>query len=526
MRTAPVLLVSLCLAGASPARAAEPGTTIWRPLRSGLTWLLGSADATPDERCELGEQVVGGQTEPGALDVVVPVRKKAWEAAHGGEEAARPAVRARLAGWPARLLADRASLPRTDDAFVARLARDTWRGLEALTDRENGLPVDHVHLDRAAAGDYTNVTSIGLRLIAIVAARELDLLSTAEAVAHVRRLLDTLERLETHEGFFFNYYDTTSLERTSNFISFVDSSWLAAGLMVVRTALPALHAECSRLLAQEDWRFFYDPELRRMNHGYYVHRGARSRFHYGVLYAESRLGSVIALGTGDVPEAHWFGMVRTFPAACAWQSATPVGRTRRTVHGHAFFGGWYEWGGLRYVPSWGGSMFEALMPTLVLDESRHAPESLGRNDHVHATVQRRFALETLGYPVWGLSPASQPVGDGYGEYGVKPLGTLGYGPGAVTPHASALALAVTPAEAIANLRTLAERFDVYGDFGFYDSVDPRSGTVAHTYLTLDQAMIFIAAANYLKDHCIQRHFAADPIAQRALPILGAERFFD
>ena len=53
------------------------------------------------------------------------------------------------------------------------------------------------------------------------------------------------------------------------------------------------------------------------------------------------------------------------------------------MNGHTFFGGYYVWKGLRYVPSWGGSMFEALMPLLVLDEPRLAPASLGRNAWVH-----------------------------------------------------------------------------------------------------------------------------------------------
>src|SRR5262249_36869646 len=135
---------------------------------------------------------------------------------------------------------DRDFVAEGDREFVARIARDTWRGLEALTDRENRLPVDHVHLGATPAdarvGDYTNVTSVGLRLIAIVAASELRLVSAEQAVERLRALLDTLARLETHDGFFFNYYDTTSLERTSNFISFVDSAWLTAGLIVTRNA--------------------------------------------------------------------------------------------------------------------------------------------------------------------------------------------------------------------------------------------------------------------------------------------------
>jgi hypothetical protein len=106
------------------------------------------------------------------------------------------------------------------------------------------------------------------------------------------------------------------------------------------------------------------------------------------------------------------------------------------------------------------------------------------------------------------------------------LGSLGYPPGVVTPHASALTLAVTPAEAVANLRRLAERFDVYGDFGLYDAVDPVTGAVAHTYLALDQSMILIAVANHLKHGIVQRRFAADPIIAKVLPLLAAENFFE
>jgi hypothetical protein len=480
------------------------------------------------EPCELGDDVVGGRVEPGAHDVVVPVRKKAWEATFGGEVAARPHVRARLSGWPATALVDRATLPTTDEAFLARLARDTWRGLEAFTDREHHLPVDNVRLGpgEPRVGDYTNVTSVGLDLIAIVAAYELELIPRADAVARVTDVLDVLDGLETHDGFFFNYYDTTSLERTSNLVSFVDSSWLTAGLMVVRTTFEELAPRCTALIERTNYRFFYDEARGLMAHGYWTQLGERSRYHYGVLYAESRLGSLIAIGKGDVPPAHWFRMTRTFAAGCKWQSRKPHGRRRKEAFGERYVGGWYEWDGARYVPSWGGSMFEALMPTLVVDEPRWAPKSLGANDAVHVDVQRRWALDVLGYPVWGMSPSATPAGAGYGEYGVSVLGSLGYQGGAVTPHAAALALAVAPAEAAANLRELARRYDVYGEYGFYDAVNPPSGVVARAYLALDQAMILISAANRLKNGCIQKRFAADPIAQRAFPVLGEERFFD
>lgn len=459
--------------------------------------------------------------------------KEAWEAARGGKEAARPSIQTRLAGWPDRLLIDRQSLPQTDEAFLRRLAQDTWRGLAALTDREHGLPVDNVHFGNgstrvadARIGDYASGTNIGLYMMAIVGARDLDFVSRAEAIAMITRTLDTFEHLETYRGFSFNFYDTTSLERTSNFVSFVDSAWLTAGLMVVRMAFPELADRCTTLIDHKDFGFFYDAAKRQLSHGYYVNPGFRSPYDYGVLYTEARLGTLIAIGKGDVPEAAWFEMIRTFPATCRWQPVRPQAVRAKTVRGYTFSAGYDEWGGLKYVPSWGGSMFEALMPTLVLDEQQFAPRSLGTNDQMHAEVQRRYAVETLGYPVWGMSPSATPAGDGYSEYGVKALGARGYEAGVVTPHASALALSVSPEAAVANLRTLAARYDVYGEYGFYDAVDPRSGAVAYKYLTLDQAMAFIAMANYLADHDIQKRFASDPIMQRALPVIGEENFFD
>jgi hypothetical protein len=473
--------------------------------------------------------------EPWVNDPVDTPLKRAWEEGLGGQEAARAHVRARLLGWPTQVLADRSTLPADDRAFLERVARDTWRGIEAFSDRESGLPVDHVHFapgsvdgETASVGDYAGITSIGLHLVSIVAARELGLVPRERALELVRRVLDTLGRLATFRGFHYNFYDTTSLEPTSHFVSFVDSAWLTVGLLVARNAFPEVADVATPLVEQMDYDFFYDPTLDLMSHGYYVDPGWRSRYHYGVLFAESRVGSLVAIGKGEAPERHWFTMIRTLPPECDWQELSPVARRMKTLRDVEFMGGSYEWGGERYVPSWGGSMFEALMPRLVLDEGALAPNSLGRNGEQHARLQRRYATEALRLPVWGMSPSAVPSPNGYlyGEHGVNVLGSWGYQPGIVTPHASALALSVIPAEATQNLRTLAERYDVYGEFGFYDAVDPRTGAVARDYVSLDQSMIFVALANHLKDGCIQRLFAADPIVQAALPVIADEDFFD
>lgn len=472
-----------------------------------------------------------GQAGPGRNDPLIPEHRTAWATALGSEQNVMNAIRNRMVGWPNRFLIESSALPRDDQAFLQRVAADTWRGVAALVDGRHGLPIDRIQLDRdsleparAAIGDYTNISTVGLYMLGVLSAHELGLIARPESVQKLSTTLNTLETLETWQGFFYNYYNTTTLERTSHFISFVDSAWLSAGLMVIRQAFPELAARCTRLLAAMDYRLFYDPETRLMTHGHHVNMGQRSNMHYGVMYAESRLGSLIAMGKGDVPPEHWFSLVRTFPVEQTWQSQIPVDRTEHISGTYRWMGGLYQWRDFRYVPSWGGSLFEALMPGLILDEQRYAPQGLGYNNRIHTTIHRLYALDELSYPVWGMSPSSTPGHMAhYDEYGIKVLGMAGYASGVVTPHVSALALMTEPAEAIANLRTLTERYPLYGDFGFYDAVNPATGDVSYSYLSLDQVMMLIALANYLKDHAVQKYFGQDAAIQSIVPLLAIER---
>lgn len=474
------------------------------------------------------ELVRVGQHVGAHEDRAVAAQKKIWEMQHGGEVAARKAIRARAIELPPGPLVLRNPLPDDDQELTQKVLRDTWRGLDGLRDRENGLPFDTVTFfpggGAPAVGDYTNVTNVGLFMMSVVAARELGLIERKGAFSRLQQLVATLEKLETYQGFFFNYYDTTSLERTSHFISFVDSAWLSAGLMTARMAEPRLKPRIDALLKKQNYAFFYDKNIGQMAHGYHVQRDARSNNRYGLLYSEPRLGSLIAIGRGDVPESHWFALSRTFPVDWSWQSMSPLNRTPRLVDGHKVTGGYYLWQGLRYLPSWGGSMFEALMPLLALDDQAYAPHSLGANAIAHVDIQRRYAQEVLNLPVWGMSPSANPLG-GYGEYGISILGVKGYDESVITPHASGLAAMLRPREAVLNLRELARLYPIYGNFGFYDAVEPKSGKVAYKYLALDQSMLFLGLANTVKPHLVQRFFAADPDIKRALPVVRSENFF-
>ena len=471
---------------------------------------------------------------PTLLTAVVAPKKTQWEAEHGGFTASRFAIARRLTALPDQLLTDGRTLPRDSEDFLWHVARDTWAGLEAMTDRENGLIIDNIAVVGGLVpplavkiGDYTNITNIGLHLASITAARGLGLVPEAEARAAVSRILDTLAELERHDGFFFNYYDTTSLEPTSSFLSFVDTTWLVAGLMIARQGFPEFESPIEEILDPIDLKFFYDDSTGLMSHGYYVNLGTLSAYEYGTFYTEARLGSLIAIGKGDAPVSHWYSMLRASQPGCM-EGECPVLHTLdyRNSQDEMMSVRSYRWRSYQYVPSWGGSMFEALMPRLVFDEDRFAPRSLGPNGHAHALLQKLYATKVLDFPVWGMSPCIDPDTGRYGEFGVRGLGNHGYAETAVTPHAAALALAVTPDDAADNLMEMARRYDMYGPFGFYDAVNPANGKVAYHQLALDQLMLFLSVANHLSGGEIPELFANDPWVTDALPLLAEERFFD
>ncbi len=448
-----------------------------------------------------------------------------------GAQAAAYLVEKRLGGFPKQGIVKK-EFSADDREFLMSVARDTWRFFEYFTDRHSGLPLDTIKLssdgrfsNETFIGDYTNVTNIGLYLMVVVSACDFGFITPQEAQAKLKLTMESLARMETARGFHYNYYDTTTLERTSNFLSFVDSGWLVIGIYIVRNAFPELAGQANALIDKMNFGFFYDEVEQQMYHGYYTNIKYFAEYHYGIFYTEPRAISYMAIARGDVPLEHWFQLVRTFPLDCAWQRQKPQHRVEKEVLGQKFFGGYYQSGDLRYVPSWGGSMFEALMPALALKEKGLARDGLGANDQRHVRVQIKEAAEKLKYPVWGMSPSSVP-GEGYCEFGVYDLGSKGYKPGVVTPHATFLALEFAPHEALENLRTMLERYDVYGECGFYDAVDPVTGKVAYKYLCLDQAMSFIALNNYLNHGAIRNRFHSDPMFKKMESLLMEENFFN
>lgn len=447
------------------------------------------------------------------------------------------------------------SLTPAQQVVLAQIARQTWGFFDADVDPTTHLPLDNLGLDGASPrqGTYTSPTDIGVYFWAVVAAQDIAIISRAAALQRADATLTEVEHLSTWHGLLFSWYATTTGHRLSDpggtdqegqpatgaLLSSVDNAWYATGLILLRQVYPELASRATRLLNAMEFGLFYDhgnqssSETAGQLYGGYLADEGPASFHYSLLNSETRIAAYIGIGTHRMPGDVWWRTWRTMPAHYA-QGQTPQG-TLSTVtdpqSGKLFslFEGHYSYGGLHFVPSWGGSMFEALMPNLIIPETSWGPHSFGRNDQLYAEAQIAYAEQHLHFPIWGLSPSSTPDDTGgYDAYGAHALATNAtsspYAETAVTPHASFLALMVVPQEAFMNIEKLRALDGLYGPYGFFDAVNPITGQVGHRYLVLDQAMILAALDNVLQGQAMQQHLAHDPVIAAAQAYLERETF--
>jgi hypothetical protein len=451
-------------------------------------------------------------------------------------------------------------------ATLQRYAEDTWASFIAMTDAASGLPADSLKAD-GTPSVQTSTTNIGAYLWSTVVADELGIIGHREAVRRLKRTLHSLETMERHEpsGQYFNWYDHVTGEKLTAWpptgdpvtpiLSSVDNGWLATGLKVVANSVPEVANRARAIFESMDFGFYYQPNVNRIAFHFTPSTGTFTCC-YDTIVSESRIASYIGIAKGEIPDKEYFGSWRTFPDTCdwSWHETKPVG-VHRTYLGVDVFEGAYRYAGMRIVPGWGGSMFEALMPTLFVPEEDWGKRSWAVNHPLTVKAQIHHGLVEAGYGYWGFSPANIPEG-GYSEYGVDAIGmrpdgyksnndnTLvdhGFGDcpgrapqpdpapsaytnGVVTPHAAFLAMRWEPTAALKNLANLEEDFAIYGNWGFRDSVNLESGVVSDSYLSLDQGIIMAAIGNELGRDMLRKAFSTREVRDELKPIMAMEQF--
>lgn len=289
---------------------------------------------------------------------------------------------------------------------------------------------------------------------------------------------------------------------------------LASLIEALEQSASAARSLSSRLAAMADltktmfdgmeFGFLFDPGRQLLSIGYRDGDGSLDANFYDLLASEARLASFIAIAKGDLPAKHWFRLGRTL---------TPIDGSSGLI-------------------SWSGSMFEYLMPSLVMRAP--AGSLLDQTNRLVVWRQEKYG-DGLGVP-WGMSESEYNVRDiektyQYSSFGIPDLGfKRGLGESTViAPYASGLAAMIDPTAAARNFERMAG-IGACGVYGWYEALDytpshlPEGTGVAviRAYMAHHQGMTVVSIANALLDGRMRARFHAEPIV-RAAELLLQER---
>ena len=259
--------------------------------------------------------------------------------------------------------------------------------------------------------------------------------------------------------------------------------------------LEALAERAYAYAMEMDFRFLFDRERKLFAIGFQGTTHTLDASYYDLLASEARLASFMAIAKNDVPTEHWFRLGRTLTYA----AGSPA------------------------LVSWSGSMFEYLMPALVM---RSFPDTVLAQT-LRGALERQVAWGSERGVPWGVSESAYNVRDRHQTYQYRPFGVpdlaLKRGLGreqVVAPYASALAAMAAPRRALANLARL-ESQGALGPYGFRDALDytrpdpDREFAVIGAYMAHHMGMGLVALANTLTANRWHERFHADPLVRSA-----------
>jgi len=257
----------------------------------------------------------------------------------------------------------------------------------------------------------------------------------------------------------------------------------------------------AREFATMDFRFLYNTTTDLLAIGYNVSDRRLDVACYDLLASEVRLCSFVGIAQGQFPQEHWFAL----------------GRQLCII------------GGEQLLLSWSGSMFEYLMPLLVMPTYQNTLLDQTYRSIVNAQIDYARQRDVP----WGISESGYNTVDASMNYQYRAFGVPGTGMKrgladdlVVAPYATMLGLMVHPEAAVENLQRMAE-LGFMGKHGFYEAVDytasrlPRGQTFAviRSFMAHHQGMGFLAMSYLLHDRPMQRRFESDPLFQSTLLVL-------
>ncbi|MEO8285519.1 MAG: glucoamylase family protein [Chloroflexota bacterium] len=279
----------------------------------------------------------------------------------------------------------------------------------------------------------------------------------------------------------------------------VAGAWAASETLSSR--LKSLAASADSMVREMKFGFLYDVQRKLFTIGYNVTELRRDNSYYDLLASEARLASYLAIANGEVPQAHWFRMGRP---------VTGAGRDQTLI-------------------AWTGTMFEYLMPNLVMPTYKG---SLLDQTCTGAVRHHERYTRSRNVP-WGISESAYNALDSEQNYRYRAFGLpdLGLKRGlsedlVVAPYATQLAIGVDPKQALENLRRLSS-IGMEGRYGFYDAIDftrsrltpGQSGAIVRTFMVHHLGMGLVAMNNVLNGDPMVRRFEAEPEVRATLLLL-------
>jgi cellobiose phosphorylase len=261
-----------------------------------------------------------------------------------------------------------------------------------------------------------------------------------------------------------------------------------------------IEAQCDEF-ADIEYNFLYDKTQHLLVIGYNVDEQRKDNSYYDLLASEARLAAFLGIAQGKIPQESWFALGRQLTNA----GATPI------------------------LLSWSGSMFEYLMPMLVMPSY----ENTLLDQTCRAVVQKQIDYgKKRGVP-WGISESGYNMVDASLNYQYRAFGVpgLGFKRGlgedlVIAPYATVMSLMLAPEDAYKNLQVLKEN-GFEGKYGFYEAIDytasrlPRrkAFAIVQSYMAHHQGMGFLSLAYLLLDQPMQKRFEADVHVKTTLLLL-------
>gem|GEM_PF-2599665 len=364
-------------------------------------------------------------------------------------------------------------------AFIKDVALKTFSYFDKV--RINGLFRDNLQLSpKCVQTNMTSPTDIGFALLAYVCGVRAGFITSKEADKRINETLAVVKKLKKYEGHLYNWYDVYTLEPMfPKSISTADSGNFFACLAVVREYAKKKGdlkmAETANELLNVGFDFLYDKDRDLLCISYYPD-SKKNEGRYDILQSESRLSYLLAISKG-VPFKSWFELSRPIIS----------------------FGGNTEL-------SWGGSLFEYLMPTLFIK-----PPLYSMQYRTEANAIKIHAKSDGD--IWGVSESCYDEFDSSLRYKYKQhgLSTLAMSSDVLenvySPYSAALALRYSKGEVGKTLREYL-KVGAYGELGFCESVD--GGKPLPIYMTHHQGMILVSIINKLYQDYVAEAFSNCP----------------